>query len=92
VSDFNEKNKKFYPPEFPVSKASIKEAELSHEGFNVGFLRPVPKFIDVGPSEYHWLSPGIITDVHWDNTAELEKKLVKTKALLKKGLTNHLTK
>lgn len=55
-------------------------------------MRPIPTFIEVSPFEMNWLSPGIVTDVHWDNTADIEKKLVKVKGLMKKALESHLTK
>jgi hypothetical protein len=55
-------------------------------------MRPIPTFLDISPSEYNWLSPGIISDVHWDNTAEVEKKLTKCRQLINKGLDHHLTK
>ena len=34
----------------------------------------------------------IITDVHWDNSAEIEKKLVKAKTLIKKSAEQHISK
>jgi len=33
-----------------------------------------------------WISPGVVTDVHWDNTVEIDKKFVKIKGIIKKGL------
>ena len=33
-----------------------------------------------------WLAPGVVADVHWDNSVDVEKKLAKCKALIKKGL------
>lgn len=86
VPDFNLKEKKVFPPEEEVSRQSIREQEVSPNGFSVGFMRPVPSFIDISPHEFNWLSPGIITDVHWDNTADIEKKLAKCKGYIKKGL------
>ncbi len=80
------------PPEFQMNLPSLGSSELGYETFNVGFLRPVPKFIDISPSEFNWLSPGIIADVHWDSTAEVEKKIAKPKSLLKKGLEQSLAK
>jgi hypothetical protein len=49
-------------------------------------MRPIPTFIEISPSEFNWLSPGLISDVHWDNTAEIEKKLTKSRTYIKKGL------
>jgi hypothetical protein len=69
IPDFNEKDKKLYPPETQPPLNTIKESDISNDSFNVGFMRPIPKFIDIHPSELNWLSPGIITDVHWDNSA-----------------------
>ena len=92
VPDFNHKDKKIYPPEEEVNRQSIKEQELSNGGFSVGFMRPLPTFIEVSPFELNWLSPGIVTDVHWDNTADIEKKLTKCKGYIKKGLESHLSK
>lgn len=92
VTDFNQKDKKTYPPEEPVARESLKDPEMATSGFSVGFMRPVPTFIEVSPLEMNWLSPGIITDVHWDNTADIEKKLTKCKGYIKKGLEGHLSK
>lgn len=55
-------------------------------------MRPIPKFIDISPSELNWLSPGIITDVHWDNSAEIDKKLTKAKSLVKKASEGLISK
>jgi hypothetical protein len=55
-------------------------------------MRPIPAFLDISPSEFNWLSPGIVSDVHWDNTAEIEKKLQKCRQIINKGLDHHLTK
>jgi hypothetical protein len=56
-------------------------------------MRPIPTFIEVSPFEMNWLSPGIVTDVHWDNTADIEKRLVKVKSLMKKALLEgHLSR
>ena len=49
VPDFNHKDKKIYPPEDEVSKGAIKEAELSPNGFSIGFMRPIPSFIEISP-------------------------------------------
>ena len=49
VPDFNNKDKKLYPPEDEVNRQSIKEAELNNQGFSIGFMRPVPSFIEVSP-------------------------------------------
>jgi hypothetical protein len=92
VPDFNERDKKYFPPEFEVNRASLKDQEISNDSFNIGFMRPIPTFIDLAPAEFNWLSPGIIADVHWDNTAEIDKKLSKSRTLVKKGLEHHLTK
>ena len=69
-----------------MNKQSIKDQEMSPNGFSIGFMRPIPSFIEISPFELNWLSPGIITDVHWDNTADIEKKLSKCKGYIKKGL------
>ncbi len=37
----------------------------------MGYLRPIPTFIDISASEFNWLSPGVIADVHWDNAADI---------------------
>lgn len=55
-------------------------------------MRPVPKFIDVEPSEFHWFSPGTNIELEWDRTPEAEMKLAKAKAYLKKAVNQHLTK
>jgi hypothetical protein len=55
-------------------------------------MRPIPKFIEINPAEFNWLAPGIISDVHWDNTAEIEKRLSKSRTLIKKALEQHLLK
>lgn len=55
-------------------------------------MRPIPKFIDVDASEFHWLSPSVYSEVMWDSTLETTKKLAKGKALFKKALDQHLTK
>ena len=34
----------------------------------IPFIRPCPGFLEIKDSEFHWLSPGIISDVEWDNT------------------------
>lgn len=39
------------------------------------FLRLPPEYISISTSELNWLSPGIISDVEWDNSAEVDKKL-----------------
>lgn len=36
-------------PEHQVNVGSIKDSEISCETFNVGFMRPIPKFIDIDP-------------------------------------------
>ena len=54
-----------------MKRSTIKEQETSNESVNIGFMRPIPTFIDISPSEFNWLSPGVISDVHWDNTAEI---------------------
>ena len=92
MPDFNEKDKKIHPPEHEVARSSIKESELSNESFSIGFMRLIPTFIDISPAEFNWLSPGVVSDMHWDNTAEIEKKLVKSKNLIKKALEHHLSK
>lgn len=92
VNDFGEKDKKQVPPEHEVARGTLREAETGRHTFNVGFMRPIPAFIEVGPSEFNWLSPGVVTDLHWDNTAEIERKLTKSKNLIKKGLEHHLSK
>ena len=71
LSDFNHRDKKQYPPEHEVARATIQAAEVGKHTYSVGFMRPIPSFIEVTPSELNWLSPGIITDLHWDNTAEV---------------------
>lgn len=55
-------------------------------------MRPVPAFLPVSAAEFNWLSPGIVVDVHWDNTAEIEKKLQKCRQIINKGLDHHLSK
>jgi hypothetical protein len=50
IPDFNEKEKKYFSPEFEVSPGSIKGEEISNEGFNVGFMRPLPEFLEVSPT------------------------------------------
>jgi len=34
-------------------------------------MRPIPKFIEIDPFEGNWLSPGVVGDVHWDNTFDI---------------------
>jgi len=68
LPNFNLKDRKTVPPDQPVNKESIKENELSCEAYCSSFLLPVPKFIEISPSELQWLSPGIIYDVVWDCT------------------------
>jgi len=49
-------------------------------------MRPIPKFVEINPFEMVWLSPGVVTDVHWDNSMDIDKKLAKCKGYIKKGL------
>ena len=92
MPDFGDKEKKQVPTEFEVSRGTLKEAELGKHTYSAGFMRPIPSFIEVAPSEFNWLSPGVVIDLHWDNTAEIERKLTKTKNLIKKGMEHHLSK
>lgn len=87
-----DKDKNIEIPEHHVNISTIKEAEVDEEAFNVGFMRPIPKFIQVDPSQFHWLSPSVYSEVMWDSSLESSKKLSKGKALLKKALDQHLTK
>jgi hypothetical protein len=50
IPDFNEKDKKLYPPETQPTLNTIRESDISNDSFNVGFMRPIPKFIDIHPS------------------------------------------
>lgn len=38
----------------------------------------------------NWLSPGIISDVEWDNTAEVDKKLEKCRKIFESALKRTL--
>jgi hypothetical protein len=40
-----DKDKNIEIPEHHVNISTIKEAEVDEEAFNVGFMRPIPKFI-----------------------------------------------
>lgn len=55
-------------------------------------MRPIPKFIEVDSTQFHWLSPSIYSEITWDLTAQFNKKLQKAKTLFKKALDQHLTK
>ena len=65
---FNLKDRKASPPDQPINEDSIKENELSCEAYSSNFLLPIPKFLEINPSELQWLGPGIIYDVAWDST------------------------
>lgn len=38
----------------------------------------------------HWLSPGIISDVEWDNTADIDRKLEKARKIFNTALDKQL--
>ena len=73
-------------PEHAVNVGSIKDSEISCEAYNVGFMRPIPKFIEIEPCEYHWFGPTLSPETGWDPNAEMNRKLSKAKGLLKKAM------
>lgn len=79
-------------PEFAVNVGSIKESEISCETFNVGFMRPIPKFIEIEACEYQWFGPTLSPETEWDTHAEMTRKLSKSKNLFRKAMDQHLTK
>lgn len=80
------------PPEHLVNIGSIKDSEISCESFNVGFMRPMPKFLPIESAEYQWFSPTIHPETMWDPQAEMKRKFSKGKAIFRKALDQHLTK
>lgn len=50
----------------------------------------MPEYISISPSELNWLSPGIISDVEWDNSAEIDKKLEKSRKIYEIALKRAL--
>ena len=92
MRDFIDKEKQMEAPEYPVNIGSVKESEISCEAFNVGFMRPVPNFIEIDASEYHWFGPTLTPETVWDNSAEMARKLSKGKALLRKAIDQHISK
>lgn len=64
--------------------------ETADDDTTVDFLRPFPDFIKISSSELHWLSPGIISDVEWDNTADIDRKLEKSRKLFNTALEKQL--
>lgn len=91
VPNFGLKERKAVPPDQPANKDSIRENELAYEAYSSNFLLPLPKFIEISPTELQWLGPGIIYDVAWDSTYEKEKKYARTRHLLGKSESTPLT-
>ena len=55
-------------------------------------MRPLPKFLDIEASEYHWFGPTLSPETQWDSSSEMNRKLNKGKTLLRKAMDQHLTK
>ena len=72
-------NKNMFQMEpFTAPSSTLIDDEQTAE---LEFLTPIPDFIKISNSEFHWLSPGIISDIEWDNTAEIEKRLDKARKI-----------
>jgi len=50
----------------PITPDKLKSYEIGAQGFNIDFVRPVPKFLPVMPHELFSLHPSMVPDVCWE--------------------------
>ena len=66
VPDFGEGPGKPPPPTRHLSMDQILSPDITSQGFQPDFLRPVPSPLAIAKEDYMWLAPGPVHDLSWD--------------------------
>lgn len=67
VPDFNlSESNRYTAPNVTIPAAKIDLAEVSIQGFQPDFIRPIPTPLAIADDEPMWLSPNIVSDLIWD--------------------------
>lgn len=93
LADFNlTESNRYIPPNVTAPTQKIDLAEVSIQGFQPDFIRPIPTPLPVSEDEPLWLSPNIVSDVLWDYNMCVNNNVVSViKELCQKALKSNLS-